>query len=273
MTNALGGVVGADAISGRQFVRHVDSAVAGLGGRVEWHSGHWVAEISLGPVRRFVIGYAFPLNNVASAKVADDKVATSVVLGRAGVERVEHHLLRPGWGGSPEVDWLRELPVVVKPNVGSAGRGVHRARTLDELDKALAELVPDYPALAWSPFLDVTDEYRTVFLDGEMLLAFRKVRTNPDEWRHNLHHGAVPVVCTDQSEVDRLAALGRGAMAALGLRFATVDIVGTPGGDRVLEVNSGVCLERFGKHSPDGERRAREVYARAVAASLASTEG
>ncbi|WP_253890498.1 ATP-grasp domain-containing protein [Actinokineospora diospyrosa] len=268
MKDFLDGVAGPSSITDRHFVRHVERAVAELGGSIAWHSGHWIGEISRGGARGLIIGYSFPLNNVASAKAADDKVATTVLLLAAKVACVEHRLVRPGWTGSPSVNWDRELPVVVKPNVESGGRGVRLATATSELDTAIKELSGRYRALAWSPFLAVEDEYRTVFLDGELLLAFRKIRADPAEWRHNLHLGATPEVCADPSTVDRLRQVGGDAMAALGLRFATVDVVVVDGELLVMEVNSGVSLERFSRHSREYSALAGDVYARAVAASV-----
>ncbi|WP_285611218.1 ATP-grasp domain-containing protein [Actinokineospora globicatena] len=268
MKDFLDDVAGSTSITDRHFVRHVERAIAELGGVVAWHSGHWIGELCRGAARGLIIGYSFPLNNVASAKAADDKVATTVLLRAAKIGCVEHRLVRPGWTGSPAVNWDRELPVVVKPNVESGGRGVLLAHTTSELDAAVRELSQRYRALAWSPFLEVDDEYRTVFLDGELLLAFRKVRTDPGEWRHNLHLGATPEVCVDPSTVDKLTQVGGDAMAALGLRFATVDVVVVDGEHLVMEVNSGVSLERFSRHSREYSALAGDVYARAVAASV-----
>ncbi|RLK54568.1 ATP-grasp domain-containing protein [Actinokineospora cianjurensis] len=268
MKEFLDGVVGSAGITDRHFVRHVERAVAELGGRVAWHSGHWIGELILGASRGLIIGYSFPLNNVASAKAADDKVATTVLLRAAKVGCVDHQLVRPGWSGSPSIRWERELPVVVKPNTESGGRGVRLVSTIDELHSAIGELSTRYRAIAWSSFLSITDEYRTVFLDGAMVLAFRKVRSDPTEWRHNLHLGATPEVCTDQSTLDSLAQVGADAMVALGLRFATVDVVVVDGEHLVMEVNSGVSLERFSRHSREYSALAGEVYAKAVAASV-----
>ncbi|WP_018683971.1 ATP-grasp domain-containing protein [Actinokineospora enzanensis] len=268
MKDFLDGVTEPDSIRARHFVRHVERGIAEVGGAITWHCDHWVGEMSRGDTRKFVIGYSFPLNAVSSARVADDKVATTTILRENKVPCVEHRLVRPAWSGTEQIGWQAELPVVVKPNVESGGRDVHLVHTLDELDRTISELAERHRALAWSPFLEIGDEYRTVFLDDELLLAFRKVRADNGEWRHNLHFGATPEVCADPSTVDLLTDLGRDTMAALTLRFATVDIVTTPNGPLVLEVNSGVSLERFSRHSPEYTDLAGQVYARAVAAAL-----
>ncbi|EMD21915.1 ATP-grasp domain-containing protein [Amycolatopsis azurea] len=256
-------------LADRHFVRHLENAVAGAGGTIAWHADHWLAEIRRDAGRALVLGYSFPLNNVAAAKIADDKAASSTLLRSGGVPCLHQSLLRPAWRGNRSVDWPVELPVVLKPNAESGGRDVHRVHTEGELEALVSSLSPRYRALAWSPLLDVEDEFRAVLLDGELLLAYRKVRP-PDsrEWRHNLHFGAVPEVCGDHRVNQRLATLGRSAVDALSLRFATVDIITVDGSYLVLEVNSGVSLERFSHHGEENFRLAGGVYAEAIRACL-----
>jgi len=59
---------------------------------------------------------------------------------------------------------------------------------------------------------------------------------------------------------------------ALGLRFASADIVASGDGLTVLEVNSGVCLERFSNSGPDHFRQAAQVYYRALRACAPACE-
>ncbi|MEV7550922.1 hypothetical protein AB0N89_14980 [Amycolatopsis sp. NPDC089917] len=257
-------------LADRHFVRHLENAVAEAGGTIAWHADHWLAEIRRDADRALVLGYSFPLNNVAAAKIADDKAASSTLMRAAGVPCLQQSLLRAAWRGNRQVDWRAELPIVLKPNAESGGRDVHRVHTEAELDALVSALSPRYRALAWSPLLDVEDEFRAVLLDGELLLAYRKVRP-PDsqEWRHNLHFGAVPEVCGDHRTKQGLATLGRSATDALSLRFATVDIVTVQGDPLVLEVNSGVSLERFSHHGEENFRLAGRVYGDAIRACLA----
>jgi len=52
----------------------------------------------------------------------------------------------------------------------------------------------------------------------------------------------------------------------LGLRFAAVDLVFAGGIWKVMEINSGVCLERFSATSTRHYVLAEEVYACALSA-------
>ncbi len=81
-------------------------------------------------------------------------------------------------------------------------------------------------------------------------------------WRHNLAAGAEPRLPLAAELMARLEPLALRAARVLGLRVAAVDIAQLADGDlRVLEVNSGVMMEHFARHHPQGEDLARRVYA------------
>ena len=50
----------------------------------------------------------------------------------------------------------------------------------------------------------------------------------------------------------------------IGVRFASIDIVSTNEGLKVLEINSGVMMENFAGESPQNYRKAREIYRDAI---------
>jgi glutathione synthase/RimK-type ligase-like ATP-grasp enzyme len=70
-------------------------------------------------------------------------------------------------------------------------------------------------------------------------------------WRHNLDAGARPVLL-EQSEVrDACVAIAVRAAKAIGIRFASVDVVSVGGAFKILEINSGVMMEALGKLHPE----------------------
>jgi glutathione synthase/RimK-type ligase-like ATP-grasp enzyme len=83
-------------------------------------------------------------------------------------------------------------------------------------------------------------------------------------WKHNLGEGAAPQLVEDGKLKDGLLALARAAQTAVNIRFASVDIVEVQGKLSVLEINSGVMMEYFVRHMPDGRELAKGIYARAV---------
>ncbi len=70
-------------------------------------------------------------------------------------------------------------------------------------------------------------------------------------WRHNLDAGARPVIL-DQGEVrEACVQMAINAARAIGIEFASIDLVRAKGCWKVLEVNSGVMMESLGKLYPN----------------------
>ena len=186
--------------------------------------------------------------------------------------------------------------VVGKINPGSGGHHVLRARSQTELDSAIEKLFSETRSICLSPFVEIHNEYRVVYHDQPRLI-FRKDRPcaigdgqtplgelidrhgpplpglvaadlDPNRvpaegekvwlgWKHNLAQGARASLDISLERVARLAALAQRAASALGIRFASIDIIETAAGDAVLEVNSGIMLESFARQ---GEREAALAY-------------
>jgi glutathione synthase/RimK-type ligase-like ATP-grasp enzyme len=84
-------------------------------------------------------------------------------------------------------------------------------------------------------------------LDAILPRGQRRVLT----WRHNLDSGAIPVVL-DEGEIRQACVrLAVKAANAIGIRFASVDVVRVDGEWRVLEINSGVMMEALSKRHPE----------------------
>lgn len=256
------------------FVAHITNAAMALGAQITWLSSDYIAAVTCGPHAIMIVGYHFPLNNAAACALADDKCATADMLAYVDVPHVRHTLIRFDSDGNlvDELDRVTGLfgfPLVIKPHRGTGGQGVTRVDSPSAMVGALTCLRVQYEALAACPWVDVEREYRVVVLDEHAQLIFEKVR--PDgEWRNNLKYGSMPVIIEDPYLCDPLTGLALRAVGALGLRFASVDIVVTGTGMAVLEVNSGVCLERFSASSADHFDRASAVYAQALRACAAS---
>jgi glutathione synthase/RimK-type ligase-like ATP-grasp enzyme len=70
-------------------------------------------------------------------------------------------------------------------------------------------------------------------------------------WRHNLEFGARAVLLEAGEIRDVCVALAIAATDALGIRFASVDVVRAHDRWQVLEINSGVVMEQFGRQHPE----------------------
>jgi glutathione synthase/RimK-type ligase-like ATP-grasp enzyme len=147
----------------------------------------WVFRLEHRGAVTHVVGYDFGLNTATAKLLAADKAATSAVLQHAGVACVDHQLVvgpsRPQY--TPEGGfWQRVIAfweqsgrdVVCKPNQGSGGAGVSRARTLRALEHAVHRTLQTNPDVCLSPYLPIAAEYRVVMLDGQPQLMFEKAR-------------------------------------------------------------------------------------------------
>lgn len=227
---------------------------------VEVRADGWLIAMRRGSQRHFALGYDIGLNSAIAHRLANDKSATSEVLALSGVPCIPHHLfLNPNMGahivGPGWREAMRRLlaqhsqGVVVKPNEGTAGRSVFRVTTGEELDHAVREVFAMSPGLVISPYVEIEEEVRVVLLDGTALVVYSKQRGA--DWRHNLDLGARPVLL-DRGEIhDACARLATEASRAIGITFASIDLVRVEGAWSVLEINSGVMMEALGKLHPE----------------------
>jgi glutathione synthase/RimK-type ligase-like ATP-grasp enzyme len=70
-------------------------------------------------------------------------------------------------------------------------------------------------------------------------------------WRHNLDAGARPIIL-EQGDVRKACVeIAIQAARAIGIRFASVDVVQVDGALKILEINSGVMMESLVKQHPN----------------------
>lgn len=84
-------------------------------------------------------------------------------------------------------------------------------------------------------------------------------------WKHNLGEGSAPQIVEVGALHDQLVSMARAAQRAVNIRFASVDIVQSKGELLLLEINSGVMMEYFVRHSEQGRGTAKSIYSKAVA--------
>ena len=286
-------------------------------------SHDWIIRLERGDIVRHVYGYNFELNSAAAQLLADDKSAVAEVLRYRQLPHVEHKLfLHPRLSSyiSDQGNWAEmmayarqyDFKVVCKPNDGTGGEDVFRARSQPELEQVVQRLFESRRAICLSPYYEISQEYRVIVLDGRCELIYAKQRpaitgdgrsTLADliaaeidrgaisvsvaaralkvnesrlddvlaqgvevtlDWKHNLAHGAYPVIITDQPRHQQLEALALACAAELNIVFASIDIIETGSERLVLEANSGVMMEHFVELAPDGYSLARTIYAKAV---------
>ena len=194
--------------------------------------------------------------------------------------------------------------VVIKPNDGTCGVGVKRINDYEVLKESVTKLFEHNYTIAIAPYEDILNEYRVILLDMQPMLIFRKIRpfvfgngvdnlmklvvnkygedfTGFDKnidytivpkanekinllWKHNLCGGASPEVVVDEIIKARLMEVATATAKVLKAHFVSVDIVDTMEGLKVLEINSGVCMENFSLSSNSNYKKAKEIYRKAI---------
>lgn len=179
----------------RPFVRLLAEAAGRLGGRLELEArfGHVGRYHAPGGGVRPIFGNALGLNVEAAAMLAADKSYAAEALAAAGLPvpggmvlfspayaarmRLKNAAVAaalPGPGAAERKAAELGYPVIVKPNTGSEGRGVHLSAAPDDLRADLEALfaTDDRVRLeAWVPGLDT----RLTVLDGAVRLAYRRL--------------------------------------------------------------------------------------------------
>jgi glutathione synthase/RimK-type ligase-like ATP-grasp enzyme len=244
----------------RLFVDAIRTWCGRNGVKCEVRSQGWLIVMERGATRRFAFGYDIGLNSAMAHRIANDKSATAEALAFSGIDCVPHQLfLSPKLGKHVAPEGSREAMlvllrkyaegVVLKPNEGTSGRSVFRARNETELDEAVRAIFGSHPSLAISPFVDIAEEVRVILLDDDPLAVYRKERVS--DWRHNLDHGARPILLEQGEASDTCIAIAIRAARAIGIRFASIDVVRIGEDWRVLEINSGVMMEALGRLHPE----------------------
>lgn len=236
---------------------------------------NWVKQLSKGNKIHYIIGYKFDLNPAAASAVADDKAATSEILRTTKIPVIEHSLLYNFANqadytlGRNSLNYARKYfdthdqHVVVKPNCGTGGRAVYQVTDFAQVPAILAEIFAEQPTASLCPFYQIRHEYRVILLDDTERLAYMKT-ASADNWKFNLQQGATAGEIADDKH-DEILALAKHSARAIGLRFCSVDIIETFAGELlVLEVNSGVMIQKYLEQHPEDLEVIKAIYRDAV---------
>lgn len=269
------------------FVRIIRELTEELGIETETYSNDWGFRLRKDGKTRYLVGYHFPLNRSSAKELCQDKSLTYDALRSAGVPAVPHIFVPSvNAGGDPDLEkwrpFLQELIertgyAVVKDNYGTGGNRVFRYDNADDAIAKIAELHKMIYGAAVSPWQEIREEYRVTMLMGEPQLVIRKERRSkilPDgtkkylEWRHNLGLGAVAVRVTDPEILRKVEELAVRAAEAVDMNFASVDVIDTEEGLRVLEINAGVMMEHFAGQDEESYETAKAIYRKALLKSF-----
>ena len=192
--------------------------------------------------------------------------------------------------------------IVLKNNSDSSGgKSVYKVTNREELEETIDKL-SDKRMISLSPFYNIECEYRFIVLDGETMVCYAKERPSvtgdgvktvdelikdkyvefnnhekidleyvpaKDEkyllsWKHNLIKGSRPVEIKDESIKARLTETARQISKRLNLGFVSIDFAQIGDDFKVIEINSGVLMEKFSEESQEHNNTAKEVYRQAI---------
>lgn len=144
-----------------------------------------VLRLSYQKEQHFIWSRRFDLNSAIASRLADNKYETSIVLQSCNIPVVEcYKLSRIGteeYENDPDSNLCvcRKLleqygTIVIKPNNSYEGKNVYRCSTMKEAEKALQSIYSSNKFIVATPYINAVNEYRTFFLNGTILLIYKK---------------------------------------------------------------------------------------------------
>ncbi len=233
-----------------------------------------VYELKKGSKKVYIRSKNFGLNTSLSTSFAKNKAQTFEILRRNKIKAVPHYeLYQPYYyalfGDQEKRNKRRidavikneKLPLVLKPANGSQSENVSLVYSKRQINKAINELFITEKEVVLSPFRDIKHEYRCVVLNNKTELIYDKIKPVRVR-RKKLVFGATPeIIKKSDKNYTKLEALAKRSAKALGLNFASVDIIETEKeGLEVLEINSKVCLGHFGNKNKENYEKAKSIY-------------
>ncbi len=151
----------------------------------------------------------------------------------------------------------------IRPHV--TGDGIHTVRELlgEQIARATDSQLKGLFSQGCLPeFLSGGQRADTVLSQGQELVL---------EWKHNLGQGAAAELVTEQDIMQDLRNIASRAVELFGLRFASVDVIKTSEGYKILEINSGVMMENLARTDHRCYQLAKEIYRNAIHSMLGMT--
>ena len=187
---------------------------------------------------RIFEGWGIPtVNPSAAVVICDDKALMSQAFARAGVPQLRTAICF-SVESALQIGERFGYPLVVKPVTGSWGRLLARANDPQALRAILEQKRtlggPTHGVFYLQEYVNKPGRDIRVFaIGGEVIAASYR---NAEHWITNVARGATS---TSAEITDDIRAITRAACAAVGAEIAGVDLVETPDGLKVIEINGG----------------------------------
>lgn len=190
------------------------------------------------------------INSIDALLCAIDKFETSYRFQRAGLPTPAVVVVQDAeMAYSVLREWGR---VVVKPLFGSLGIGVELVEDSAEGRALLPVLLERFGAIYLQEYVQTPGRDIRAFVVGDRVEASIYRVAAPGQWPTNVARGGRPETCLLDAQTARLAV---NAAAAVGLDYTGVDILESPAGPQVIEVNGNPqwlgVLEATGRNMAD----------------------
>ena len=263
------------------------------------YSADWIFRLDKNGRHDVILGYQFGLNSASVNMLCQDKCAASELMTEFGIPNIEHVLFcKPNLGTGGEnvikcsTDYELETAVhriFLKSDYMAVSRyyeieNEYRAVILDGeirlvYRKRRPQIFGDGVHTVAGLMLrykdcgneEGTDREIHGYADLETDLSQKELSRVPAEgervilnWRHNLGQGARADLLENGPLKDQISEIVRRVYEEIGVRFASVDIVETEEGLKVLEINSGVMMENFAGQDAHSYETAKAIYRDAI---------
>lgn len=146
----------------------------------------WITELKKDNISKYIIGYQFDLNSAISYNIAGDKFATYEVLKSNNIPTIEHRMIfnpqtRSKYYKNKFLNEAKDLlkengnKLVIKANDSCKGKDVHICFNEEEIENTVKNLFEgNNDTLSACPYIDISYEYRAIYLCGEILYIYKK---------------------------------------------------------------------------------------------------
>ena len=277
-------------------------------------SKDWIIKLEKDNKVKYLSGNKFDLNGHAIGLIMDDKYAFYDTLNKLNIPACVHSIIYRENNNyeyannchtkEDIINYFNEYKenVVIKPNIGSLGLGVHHITNKDELLEKTKELLTENFSISICPFYNIKYEYRIIVLNNHIKLIYKKqnpvvfgdgkstleellINFNKNyfekknipnivlkknekytyDWHFNLSRGSIASLDIDNNKKEELSKLALEVSKKVGITFASIDIVELYNNKLlVLEANSGVTIDKVINFIPNGYKIAKDIYKEAI---------
>ncbi len=215
------------------LVENVDAVIPRIGASVTFYG--------TAVLRQFEMQSVFTANRSQAVSRSRDKLRSYQILSRRGVGIPKTVFANRSREVDTLIDSVAGTPLIIKLLSGTQGSGVILAETRKAAKSVIEAFYGLKEKILIQEFVGEAKgaDIRAFVIDGQVVGAFKR-QGKEDDFRSNLHRGGT-IEKIKLSEKEKETA--RRAAKALGLSVAGVDMVQSPRGPLVLEVNSSPGLK------------------------------